>query len=49
MKQKEVTKYITDEKKLISLIKSNCEFMKVSEDNKTLEYDLPENMTVFNI
>ena len=49
LKQKEVTKYITDKAKLISLIKSYCEFIKVSEDNQTLEYILPENMTVFNI
>ena len=49
MKQKEITKYVTDADKLISLIKSNCEFFKVSEDNKTLEYVIPENMTVFNI
>ena len=49
LKQKEVTKYITDKEKLISLIKKYCEFMKVSEDKETLEYTLPENMTVFNI
>ena len=49
LKQKEITKYIKDKEKLISIIKANCEFMKVSEDNQTLEYCLPENMTVFNI
>ena len=49
LKQKEISKYIKDKEKLISLIKSNCEFMKVSENKETLEYDIPENMTVFNI
>ena len=47
LKQKEITKYVTDKEKLISLIKSSCEFLKVSED--VLEYNLPENMTVFSI
>ena len=49
LKQKEVTKYIKDQDKLISLIKSNCEFMKISDNKETLEYNLPDNMTVFNI
>ncbi len=47
LKQKEITKYVTDKEKLLSLIKSNCEFLKVSEG--VLEYNLPENMTVFSI
>ena len=47
LKQKEITKYITNKEKLLSLIKSKCEFLKVSEG--VLEYNLPENMTVFSI
>ena len=49
IKQKEVTKYITDKEKLISIIKTSCEFMKISDDNQSFEYNLPENMTVFSI
>ena len=49
MKQKEVAKYITDKEKFLSLIKTNCEFLKISENKKSLEYTLPDNMTVFNI
>ena len=49
LKQKEVTKYITDKEKLISLIKTNCEFFKISDNKENLEYTLPENMTVLNI
>ena len=49
MKQKEVTKYIQDKEKLLSLIKTYCEFMKISENKEMIEYTIPDNMTVFNI
>ena len=49
LNQKEISKYITSKDKLISLIKKFCEFFKISEDQETIEYTLPENMTVFNI
>ena len=49
LKQKEVSKYISSKEKLLSLIKTNCEFFKISEDKESLEYTLPDNMTVFNI
>ena len=49
LKQKEISKYISSEDKLISLIKKYCEFFKVYEDKESLEYILPDNMTVFNI
>ena len=49
LKQKEISKYITSKEKLLSLIKSHCEFFKISDDNENLEYNIPDNMTVFNI
>ena len=49
LKQKEISKYITSKEKLLSLIKSHCEFFKISDDNENLEYNVPDNMTVFNI
>ena len=49
LKQKEVSKYIQNKEKLISLIKKYCEFLKITENNENIEYFLPENMTVFNI
>lgn len=49
LNQKEVNKYITNKEKLISLLKSNCEFLKFSEDNETITYILPENSVVFSI
>ena len=49
LNQKEISKYITSKDKLISIIKTYCEFFKISEDQKTIEYVLPDNMVVFNI
>ena len=49
IKQKEVLKYIQDKEKLLSLIKTYCEFLKISEDKETLEYVIPDNLNVFNI
>ena len=49
LKQKEVSKYISSKDKLLSLIKTYCEFFKISEDKEILEYILPDNMTVFSI
>ena len=49
LNQKEINKYITDENKLTSLLKSNCEFMKFSEDNEIITYSFPENSVVFCI
>ena len=49
LKQKEVSKYISSKDKLLSLIKTYCEFLKISEDKESLEYILPDNMTIFSI
>ena len=49
LKQKEISKYISSKDKFLSLIKTYCEFFKLSEDKETIEYILPDNMTVFNI
>ena len=49
LKQKEISKYISSKEKLLSIIKTYCEFFKISEDNESVEYVLPDNMTVFNI
>ena len=49
LKQKEILKFISSKEKLLSLIKKYCEFFKISEDEESLEYILPDNMTVFNI
>ena len=49
LKQKEISKYISSKEKLLSLIKTYCEFFKISEDKESIEYILPDNMTVFNI
>jgi len=49
LNQKEISKYITSKDKLISIIKAYCEFFKISEDQETVEYVLPDNMVVFNI
>ena len=47
-KFKEISKYISDEKKLIELLKT-CDFLKYIEADSSFQYDLPENMTTFNI
>ena len=49
LKQKEISKYISSKDKFLSLIKTYCEFFKLSEDKETIQYILPDNMTVFNI
>ena len=49
LNQKEISKYITDKNKLISILKSNCEFIKFSDDNEIITYSLPENCVVFSI
>lgn len=49
LKQKEISKYITEKPKIISLIKSHLEFLKLSENNETFQYVLPEGMSVFSI
>ena len=49
LNQKEISKYITSKEKLLSLIKTHCEFFKISLDQESVEYILPDNMMVFNI
>ena len=49
LKQKEILKYITSKESLISIIKKYCEFFKISDDQESIEYILPDGMTVFNI
>ena len=47
--QKEISKYIKDKSKLISIIKKYCEFFNFSEKDEYISYNLPNNMTVFSI
>ena len=47
--QKEISKYIQKKEELISILKKYCEFFNFSEDNETIQYILPEGMTVFSI
>lgn len=49
MAQKEISKYFNEKKQLISVLKKFCEFFKFSDDEETITYDLPENMSVFAI
>ena len=49
LEQKEINKFVQDKDKLISLIKKYCEFFKLSEDNETVQYELPDEMNAFSI
>ena len=45
---KEISKYVKSKEILINLLKK-CDFLKLSDENETATYDLPEGITVFSI
>ena len=45
----EITNYIQNKEELISILQKYCEFFNFSEDKETIQYNLPEGMTVFSI
>ena len=47
--QSEISKYIKSKEQLISILEKYCEFFKFSDDKETIQYILPEGMTVFSI
>ena len=49
LSQPEISKYIKSKEELISLISKNCEFFTLTENKEEIQYNLPENMTLFSI
>ena len=49
LEQNEISKYIKTKEQLISILEKYCEFFKFSEDKESIQYILPEGMTVFSI
>ena len=45
---KEISKYITEKGKFVSLLKQ-CEFLKISDDNETITYDISDDFTAYSI
>lgn len=45
---KDIFKYVTEKETLLNCLKA-CDFIKLSNNQETVSYDLPDGLTVFSI